>query len=189
MSKPAARPRGALQCPPLAVPPPAIELRNRQHVRRLDTRRLIPLAHALLHELGVTAGELSVVFVDAPFMARLNQTYLGHTGSTDVITFDYHATPSPTPAAFVQGELFVCVEAAIEQARLFRVTWQSELVRYLVHGVLHLRGYDDLEAGPRRRMKREEDRLVKALAQRFEVERIGKVKQTLNLPHKLAVAP
>ncbi len=61
------------------------------------------------------------------------------------------------------GELFVCVDEAMTQAKRFRCTWQAEIVRYIVHGVLHLLGHDDLKPEPRRRMKREENRLVRRL--------------------------
>ena len=52
------------------------------------------------------------------------------------------------------GEIFVCVPEALAQASRFGAAWQEELVRYIVHGVLHLRGYDDLQPVARRKMKR-----------------------------------
>ena len=76
------------------------------------------------------------------------------------------------PALDLHGELFVCVDVAVAQARLFRVHWQSEVVRYIVHGILHLQGFDDRKPGPRRRMKRQEERLLKHLAGRFEFDEI-----------------
>jgi probable rRNA maturation factor len=64
----------------------------------------------------------------------------------------------------INGELFICVDEAIRQAKRFRTTWQSELMRYIVHGVLHLLGHDDHRAADRLKMKREENRLVRKLA-------------------------
>jgi probable rRNA maturation factor len=55
----------------------------------------------------------------------------------------------------------------VQQARRFRTTWQSELVRYVVHGVLHLLGYDDRDSRARRRMKAAEDALVRRLARQY----------------------
>jgi rRNA maturation RNase YbeY len=100
----------------------------------------------------------------------LNETFLKHAGATDVITFDYSDSASP---ALLSGELFICVEEAVSQARRFRTTWPSELVRYLVHGVLHLRGYGDARPADRRKMKREEDRLVGQLARRIPLSKVG----------------
>ena len=70
------------------------------------------------------------------------------------------------PPAAIYGEIYVCVDEALIQARRFGTSWPSELARYIVHGVLHLLGYDDSKASKRRRMKREENRLLKALSRR-----------------------
>jgi rRNA maturation RNase YbeY len=69
----------------------------------------------------------------------------------------------------LHGEIFVCLDEAVSQARRFHTTWQSELVRYVVHGVLHLLGYDDAASRARRRMKEAEDNLVGQLASQFDV--------------------
>ena len=112
-------------------------------------------------------------------MTRLNETFLHHQGSTDVITFDYAESAGPasrlsrqglgrrTPR-FLHGEILVCVDEAMSQASRFHAGWQSELVRYIVHGVLHLLGHDDLSNRARRRMKAAEDVLVSQLARRFD---------------------
>ena len=91
-------------------------------------------------------------------MTRLNQQFLQHEGSTDIITFDHGSTPER-----LFGEMFICVAEAERQAKAFGTTWQAELRRYVIHGILHLRGYDDLEPAKRRVMKREENRLVRKL--------------------------
>ena len=70
--------------------------------------------------------------------------------------------------ALLHGEIFVCLDEAVSQARRFHVTWPSELVRYVVHGVLHLLGYDDLNNRAHRRMKEAEDTLVRQLARQFD---------------------
>ena len=111
-------------------------------------------------------------------MTRVNETFLQHEGSTDVITFDHSelspGPQTPDPRLNLHGELFICVDEAIRQARRFRTTWQSELVRYVVHGVLHLLGHDDHHAADRRKMKREENRLVRLMARRFAFTRLSR---------------
>jgi len=137
---------------------------NRQRLRRVDTRLLRRVVRALLHDLAQCRDyELAIHLVGAVEMARVNERFLRHTGSTDVITFEH---PGSRPAA-LRGELFICLADAIAQARVFRTSWQSELVRYIAHGILHLRGFDDHSATGRRRMKREENRLVRELSRRF----------------------
>lgn len=165
-----------------------LTLRNRQEVRRVDLRVLRQIVQALLQETWPEGGiNLAFYFVAAPEMTRLNETFLRHGGSTDVITFDYteqvgqasrlpfaYATVLPgldrqvACPAFLHGEIFVCLDEAVSQARQFHTTWQSELVRYVVHGVLHLLGYGDLDARPRRKMKKAEDSLVRGLASQFD---------------------
>ena len=149
-------------------------LRNRQRTRPVDLRFLRRLTGALLEShLRLSAYELGIHLVGAQEMAVLNETFLGHPGSTDVITFD-HAEPAANDrhAAPLHGELFICVDDAVAQARQFRTSWPAEVVRYVVHGVLHLRGFDDLRPAARRKMKREETRLVRVLAGEFSFARL-----------------
>jgi rRNA maturation RNase YbeY len=118
-------------------------------------------------------GQLGVYFIQAGEMARLNKQFLDHAGSTDVITFNYQEDAN---AGGWCGEIFVSVDDAVASAPRFRTTWQLELARYLVHGMLHLRGYDDRRPAARREMKREENRVLKALSRRLDWGRLEKVK-------------
>jgi rRNA maturation RNase YbeY len=77
-------------------------------------------------------------------------------------------TPWDAPSSRLSGEIFICVDEAVSQSRHFSTQWQSELVRYLIHGVLHLQGYDDLKPALRQKMKRQEDRVLKGLSRRFD---------------------
>jgi len=103
-------------------------------------------------------------------MTELNERFLQHAGSTDVITFDY-VEPGSEP--LLHGELFLCVDEAKVQSTRYATTWQSELVRYLVHGVLHLCGYDDRTTAQRRKMKAAENRLLAELSLRFNLKKLG----------------
>jgi probable rRNA maturation factor len=157
-------------------------LRNRQRRRRVNARLLKQIVRALLAELEVSEAELGIHLVAAPEMARLNRRFLKHEGSTDVITFDLRdmADISPSPVrreragVRVHGEIFICLDDAVAQARQFQTTWQAEVARYLVHGVLHLLGHDDLKPAARRRMKREENRLLRRLGKEFPLTRLAR---------------
>jgi rRNA maturation RNase YbeY len=105
-----------------------------------------------------------------------------------VITFDYanevaQASCLPRPSnrrrsssrdgcATFHGEIFICVNEAILQARKFDTSWQSEVVRYIIHGVLHLLGFDDSTAGTRRKMKLEENRRLREMTRRFPLSKL-----------------
>lgn len=149
-------------------------IRNRQRSRVVDTRLLRRLTvDALRNHLHVDAYELCLHLVDAEEMAQVNEQFLQHTGSTDVITFDLsdsqHGASGP-----VQGEIFISIPDAIAQAKEFKTTWQAELARYVIHGLLHLRGYDDLEPAARRTMKREENRLMKRVETNYPLRSLGR---------------
>ena len=73
----------------------------------------------------------------------------------------------------MHGEIFVCIDEAESQARRFGTTWQSELVRYIVHGVLHLLGHDDQDSRARRRMKKAEGTLLRSLARQFAIRSLA----------------
>jgi rRNA maturation RNase YbeY len=170
-----------------------LTLRNRQRLRHVDLRFLRRIVRALLQETGQDGNfDLAVYVVVAPEITRLNETFLHHKGSTDVITFDYAERVGPASRlsisdapnrrsrdrrdaclTLLHGEIFVCVDEAVSQARRFRTTWQSELVRYAVHGILHLLGYEDLNSRARRKMKAAEDILVHQLARQFDFRRLS----------------
>src|SRR5258705_179880 len=80
---------------------------------------------------------------------------------TEGITFDYAEGVGKGPCpALLHSEIFICVDEALGQARGFGATWQTELVRYVIHGILHLRGFNDSRPSARHKMKREEGRLL-----------------------------
>ena len=140
-------------------------LTNRQRTRRVDIRSLRALVAAVLDDLGIDA-EIGIHLVSAREMAKVNWDFLRHEGSTDVITFDHSSTTER-----LHGELFISVADAVVQAEEFGTTWDEELARYVIHGLLHLLGHDDLEPAKRRVMKRRENRLVRKFAEKHPLAR------------------
>jgi probable rRNA maturation factor len=151
-----------------------VEFTNRQRSRKLNLPLLRRITEAALAELpGVSHWNLTFHLVGAKQIARINETHLGHQGPTDVITFDYAEHATRDTRHVLHGEIFICVEIAVSQAREFRTSWQSETIRYVVHALLHLCGYDDLQPAARRKMKVVENRLVRKLARRFDFSKLG----------------
>lgn len=143
-----------------------LTLCNRQRVRRLNLPLLRRLIRELLFDYEELSADLGVFFVASDEIARLNERYLAHAGSTDVITFDY---AEPGDRTHLHGEVFICVEEAVIQAKRYRTTCQAEVVRYIIHGVLHLLGFDDSVPAARHRMKVEEDRALARLGRKFKL--------------------
>ena len=156
----------------------SLVITNRQRAIPINTLLLRKITRTLLADLlQLDQFELGITIVRAPEMARINEAFLQHEGSTDVITFNYSESSkletrnSKLP---LHGELFICIDDALAQARQFHTSWQSELVRYVIHGVLHLRGFDDLRPADRRKMKREENRLLQKAARLFPLSKLAR---------------
>lgn len=113
------------------------------------------LARFALKGQGVTAAELSLAFVDDQAMQALNREFLGHDYPTDIVTF-----PLSEPGEPLAGELVISTEFALRSARRYRWPAELEVGLYIVHGILHLCGHDDREAGPARAMRRLQTRIL-----------------------------
>ena len=160
-----------------------LTVRSRQKSHPVDAWLLRRLAKWTLAETGpgqpgesgeLGVHELGVYLVDPVEMARANWDYLQHDGPTDVITFDYGEpgdAPKPGP---ILGDIFICPVVAEEFARKYKTSWAEEVARYLIHGILHLRGYDDSAPGLRRTMKREENQLMTAATERFHLSQLAR---------------
>ena len=156
-----------------------LTLRNAQRTRALRIETLRRVTAFLISDLlGLQSWNLAIHFVSARSMERINKQFLDHEGSTDVITFDLREGYGE--AGFdrwdLAGEIFISVEDAIKQAAEFSTDWREELTRYIIHGVLHLRGYDDLVSAKRRVMKRKENALLRTLRARFPLRQISEAK-------------
>ncbi len=142
----------------MATPPARlIAIMNRQKDARVNVRRVREWTEAALESMGCT-GELGIHLVGAIEMAEVNWKFLQHEGSTDVITFDHGSTRE-----HLHGELYLSVADALLQAAQFNTLWPEELGRYVIHGMLHLQGEDDLEPIARRQMKKRENQLVRQI--------------------------
>ncbi len=135
-----------------------ITVTNRQRFRPIQCDAVAQAGEVILDQLGLEF-QLGVELVGARAMTRANLQFLGHPGSTDVITFDYGSTPDR-----LHGDLLISVPDAWSQAAEFKTSGEAELLRYLIHGILHLQGFDDQAPPERRRMKLRENQLIRRYA-------------------------
>jgi len=89
----------------------------------------------------------------------LNGKYLSHHFSTDILTFNYSGSNTD-----LDGEIIISYEDAVENARRFYTSENEEYLRLIIHGILHLLGYDDQQKNNKLKMKRKETSLVKKLS-------------------------
>lgn len=107
---------------------------------------------------SIKKGAVGIIFANSFKIKELNNQFLNHNCSTDVITFELQ-----DPGNDLEGEIYVCYEVAENQAREFGVPFREELLRLIVHGILHLAGYDDKETREREHMRVKEEYYLKQL--------------------------
>mgnify|MGYP002624234088 CR=1 FL=1 len=127
------------------------------HIR---TRTLTSLAQAILREAGQTTAHLGLSLVGDSRMRRLNRTYRNGDYATDVLAFP--TRPLKGQEEPVLGDVVICLPTAWGQAATFGNTPDQEVLRLLIHGILHLLGYDH-ERSPKeaKRMQRKERSLFR----------------------------
>jgi probable rRNA maturation factor len=151
----------------------SIEIADSQTHLNVDPQELESIARIVLQAEEVAVAELSLAIVDNPTIRALNRQYLGHDYDTDVLSFlldceppddaDTSATASHAPRGRgqrIEGEVIVSAEMAVQSAGKFSWSARQELLLYVIHGILHLTGYDDLSDAERQVMRaREHDML------------------------------
>jgi len=139
-----------------------IAVANRQKSLKVDAEALRGILLGLLRQ-SVEGAELSVAVVRDEEMSRLNEQFLGRSGPTDVLSFPYGSE-----AGRLEGEVIVDAEEALRQSELVEHGAEEELLLYVVHGVLHLLGYDDATPEQRRRMNERAMAVLEAAGRRLD---------------------
>ncbi len=104
---------------------------------------------------GKELGELSYIFCNDDYLLEINQQYLDHDTLTDIISFDY------TEGNIVSGDVFISIERVQENAKDFKVSFEEELKRVIIHGVLHYCGYKDKSESEELLMRSKEEEKIK----------------------------
>ena len=135
------------------------------HLRRISVRptTVRRLTQAVLQQAGYPSANLSLTFVGKTRMQNLNRTYRQRDYATDVLAFPMQDALQ-SPLAFV-GDVVICVPVALAQASRFGNTADEEILRLLIHGTLHLLGYDhETTEREAKRMKQKEHTIFRRLS-------------------------
>lgn len=100
---------------------------------------------------GSTIAELNFIFCDDYYLLEKNKTFLKHDTLTDIITFDYSEKNTLT------GDVYISIERVKENSQNYGVSYENELHRVIIHGVLHLLGYNDKNEKQQKEMREKED--------------------------------
>ena len=112
------------------------------------------LADFILGEKKV-AKEINFIFCNDDYLQKINKKYLQHADLTDVITFDH------SQGEKIIGDIYISKERVIENASKFKATFKSEIARVMIHGVLHLIGYNDKSKIEKKQMREMENKFLK----------------------------
>jgi probable rRNA maturation factor len=121
---------------------------NRTGEIAVDARRVRAAVKASLRLGGIEDGEVSVVVVDDLAIHELNRRHLGHDYPTDVLSFEIERED-----VRIEGDIVVSADTALRMAARFGWSAADELLLYVVHGALHLAGFDDVAPGRRTAMR------------------------------------
>lgn len=125
----------------------------------LDFAAFKTAARAVLAGEGIRNAKITLAFLNNPHMHRLNKQYLDHDEPTDVLTFPY----TKPKAAKLEGEIAIGYEVASANAAERRHELNIELMLYVIHGCLHLCGYDDRDAKSKKQMRSKEREYLRRL--------------------------
>jgi len=106
---------------------------------------------------GYQINELSIIFCSEEEIVRINNEFLKHYYSTDIITFSYSKEKS------LEAELYIAISVVKYNSKIYSQTFKNELERVIIHGVLHLIGYDDKTKKQKEEMRIAEDKYLKLL--------------------------
>ncbi len=98
-------------------------------------------------------GDLMYVFCDDTYLLEVNKKFLGHNTFTDIITF-----PTSTDPKILSGQIFISIQRVRENSESLGTDFEDEFARVLIHGVLHLMGYNDHSEEEKRAMRLKEDK-------------------------------
>lgn len=127
-----------------------------------SAERLTDFLNETIAQIGDSfpGGELSIAFMNDAKLAEIHDDFMGDSSETDVITF-------PSVDCDLAGEICVSVDRAISQSKEHHTNFSDELSLYLIHGCLHLAGYDDLQDEDIHLMRQAESRLMEHHRQSF----------------------
>ena len=128
-----------------------VAINNQQTAQKIDKAQLKTGVQRVLAGEGIESAVISIAVVDDPTMHDLNRRYLRHDYPTDVLSFLLEDEDDR-----IEGEIIISADYAAREADQFGWTAQDEMLLYVIHGSLHLAGYDDLEPELKAEMRAKE---------------------------------
>ncbi len=123
----------------------------------IDKKSVADWIRSVAKEYGKSTGEIAYLFCNDEIILAVNRQFLGHDYYTDIITFDY------SEGDYLSGDIFISIDTVRSNAELYRVSFQEELYRVVIHGILHLCGMKDGSEQEEEAMRETENRALEKL--------------------------
>lgn len=123
-----------------------------QHAQKVPLQEINRLADTVWRRESKKDGAINIILVDDSQIKDLNKRYLNKNCVTDVLGF-----PISEADAVFEGEIYICMDRVLENARIYKVDAVEELQRMVVHGMLHFLGYDDKSTHEKEEMTKREN--------------------------------
>ena len=124
-----------------------------------NKRKVINWIENVIQLEGQKIGEINYIFCDDNYLLKINISSLKEDSLTDIITFDYRV------GDIISSDIFISIDRVKENSSIFENSFSDELNRVMIHGILHLIGYDDKNDKDKMKMKEKEDYYLKILSQ------------------------
>ena len=148
-----------------------ISVKNLQKRIPLKPKIIVRAAKKILKAEKVSQATLSLVFVTNAKIKSLNKKYLKRDHTTDVLAFDLNSNAftvqktrhSKSAKKRISGEIIISTDAAFENSRIFKTSLHKEVLLYVIHGILHLSGYDDHAKNDIEKIRKREKQLLELI--------------------------
>jgi probable rRNA maturation factor len=140
----------------------SIIVKNLNKKHRLNERFLEKIAASILKILKKQKASLDIVFITDAAIRPINKRYKGRSGATDVLSFELGEL----------GEIIISSDAAVKNSHYFKTDFEKELVLYMIHGILHLFGYDDETAVARARMSKKQNSILENICAEVRLSKV-----------------
>jgi len=129
----------------------AIHFHNEDVIASFNKTTVTEWLNSCIQDLDYKTGEISIIFCSDDYLLKINKKYLNHDYFTDIITFNYNENNT------IIGDLFISIDRVKENAKELKVDFNNELYRVIIHGVLHLCGYNDKTQDQQKEIRTKED--------------------------------
>jgi probable rRNA maturation factor len=120
---------------------------DRTDFRLKGSRKACKFIEEVIRKEGNISGDLSFIFTDDESLKKINVQFLNHDYFTDVISFEYNTDDK------INGEVYISIDTVLKNSVNYNVSLKNEVLRVMIHGVLHLLGYDDKTSKERKKMQ------------------------------------